>query len=253
MNEEMLKKIGLSEGEAIAYSYILENGESSVGGMLKKVPLKRGNLYNVLRSLVFKGLVEEFEKNKVVQFRLKHPSAIKNYLEKSEAEIKQKENLAEEMIPTLISKFNLNYQKPTVRYFEGLTGIQEVLEDSLNSKGEIYSYADLESVEKYISKINKVYVKKREALSIKKKGIVLDTPFAREFLKDYAPAITETKLVKYEARPYQTVMQIYDGKISYITLGDKLLIGVIVEDAHIYEMHKYMFEYLWSITPEFTP
>lgn len=253
MNEDTLQKLGLSKPEALAYSYLLENGESSVGQMIKRLPIKRGNLYNVLRDLVFKGLAEEFKKNKVVVFRATHPSQILYYLAKEGDDLEARKKLAEEIMEELKSKYSLNNNRPGVHYFEGKDGVKKVLEDSLKSKTEIYSYADIESVEKYLSEINKRYVKKREELKIKKKGIVLDTPFAREFLKDYHPTITETKLIGYEARPYQTVMQIYDGKISYITLEEKIMIGVIIEDPHIYEMHKYMFEYLWSATPEFKP
>jgi hypothetical protein len=129
-----------------------------------------------------------------------------------------------------------------------------VLEDSLTSKTEIYSYADIEAIQKYIPTVNKKYVKKRNDLKLKKKGIALDTPFTRKFLKDYYPGITETKLIDTKDAPdFQTVMQIYDGKISYLTLSEKKKMGVIIEDRHIYNMHKYLFEYLWKITPEFKP
>ena len=41
-------------------------------------------------------------------------------------------------------------------------------------------------------------------------------------------------------------MQIYDNKISYLTLSDKEMIGVIIEDKYIYKMHKDLFEYMWK-------
>lgn len=45
-------------------------------------------------------------------------------------------------------------------------------------------------------------------------------------------------------------MQIYDNKISYITLEPKRMMGVIVEDRHLYEMHLYFFEYIWRHAAE---
>ena len=152
-------------------------------------------------------------------------------------------------MPDLKSKYNLILRKPGIKYYEGKEGIKKVLDDSLTSKTEIYTYADLEAIEKYIPKINKKYAKKRKELNIKKRGIVLDTLFTRNFLKNYHKQITDTKLIKQEdAPPFKTIMQIYDNKISYLTLSSESKIGVIIEDPNIYKMHKYLFEYLWKIT-----
>ena len=135
-----------------------------------------------------------------------------------------------------------------MQFFEGMDGIKKILDDSLASKTEIYSYADIESINKYIPDLNREYVAKRERLKIKKRGIVLDTPFNREFLSSYHKKVTETKFIKLSTPPFQTVMQIYDNKISYLTLDVKKIVGAIITDPHIYQMHKSLFEYLWTIT-----
>ena len=41
-------------------------------------------------------------------------------------------------------------------------------------------------------------------------------------------------------------MQIYDGKISYISLSEGQMIGTIIEDQAIYKMHKALFDFTWS-------
>jgi hypothetical protein len=137
-----------------------------------------------------------------------------------------------------------------VRYFEGIEGIQAVLNDSLRAHETIYSFADLESIEKYIPAINKKYVEEREKRGLRKRGIVLDTPFARTFLQDYIPGLTETRVIPVTSIPFQTVMQMYDRTISYITLTDEHTIGVIVEDPHITTMHRHLFEHIWATASE---
>jgi hypothetical protein len=54
------------------------------------------------------------------------------------------------------------------------------------------------------------------------------------------------KFIDHKLYPFNSVMQIYDGKISYITLSKTSKIGVIIEDKNIYQMHKSLFEYIWS-------
>jgi hypothetical protein len=146
-------------------------------------------------------------------------------------------------------QFNILRDKPGVRFYEGSEGIKKVLEDSLFAEEVIYSYADIDAIDSHIPEINKAYSEKREKLGIHKKGILPDTLHARELLKDYDSTITEAKLIKFPIKSFPAVMQIYDGKVSYITFSDKDMIGTIIEDKNIYEMHKAIFEYLWSITP----
>jgi hypothetical protein len=209
--------------------------------------ISRPMVYKVLDDLSHLDLVEKKEEaGKVARFEAAHPLKLKEWVGKRKQAALGAETAFDGIAGKMISDFNLRSGKPGVRFFEGLTGIREVLEDSLTAHEIIYSYADLESIEKYIGSINRDYVKSREKLNIQKKGIVLDTPFAREFLKNYKPGITETRTISTDAEPFHTVMQIYDGKVSYITLSEQNIIGVIVQDPRIYAMHKYLFEYTWE-------
>lgn len=204
-------------------------------------------VYKVLSQMEATGLAEKKEeKGAVTRFNAVHPLKLKEMTEQKGKQAQSALQALEAVMADLSSHYNLAAGKPGVRFYEGLEGVNRVLEDSLSAKEEIYSYADLESIDSYIPEINKEYVKKRERLKIKKKGIVLDTPFARKFLENYYPGITETRLIKGAATPFTTVMQVYDNKISYITLSKENVIGVIIEDPHIYAMHKYLFEYLWE-------
>ncbi len=79
-------------------------------------------------------------------------------------------------------------------------------------------------------------------------GVVLDTEFNRNFLKNYAKDVTDARLLKMDTAPFATIMQIYDGKVSYITFDDdgKSIISMIITNPHIYEMHKKLFEVNWT-------
>ncbi len=245
-----LTQSGLTAHQAALYETLIKFGALPASRIALEARLSRPLAYKVLDDLVEIGLVEKVEKPRsVAKFSAVHPLKLKEIADKR-FETAQNAKLAlEGTIGKLISDFNLKSGKPGVQFFEGLDGIKQVLDDSLTAKDEIYAYGDLESIEKYIGDINRAYVREREKNGIKKRGFVFDTPFARKFLKDYAPNVTDTKLLQYEAAPFQTVMQIYDGKTSYITLSDQNLIGVIISDKRIYEMHRYLFLHLWSITP----
>lgn len=250
MYEKILQQIGLNEKEAIIYQTLLETGPMEAREILKKisktVKTTRSNLYNILSGLEDRGLLmEKIKKGKNI-FEAESPVKLTNVLEDSIKKTNQaQQNLAIAM-PELTSLYNLTTQKPVIQFYEGIEGIKKVLADSLASKQMIYTYADIEAIVKYFDEINKDYVKKRDALGIKKRGIMVDTEFARNYLKNYHRGTTDTKLIDGKLYPFHSVMQIYDGKISYVTLSDKSIIGVIIEDPIIYQMHKSIFEYNWS-------
>lgn len=249
MYEELLIKSGLSPDQAKVYEILLKGGVMPASKAALKAGLKRGLGYKVIEQLVSLGLIEKIDK-KVALFAVNHPSKIKELLQKKTDDLRSIESTLSGALGPMISDYNLTSGKPNIQFFEGEDGVQKVLEDSLYSKEEILSYADITSIQKYIPKINAWYVEKREKKGVRKRGILLDTPEARSILSSYHTAITDSKLIKLNANPFESIMQIYDGKVSYITLSDKQMIGVIVEDQSIYEMHKALFNFTWSKAEE---
>lgn len=245
MDIQQLTNIGLNEQEAHVYSSLLQYTDAPAGTLIEKTGIKRGTVYNTLESLKQRGLVEELPDTKVARFKARHPGFLYEVVDQKEKELETVKGSLQQ----LVEQYNLTNHKPGIRFYEGKQGIWKVLEDSLTASDEICAFGDIEAIVKYIDDINSKYVHQRQKKGIKKRGFMLDTPFAREYLKNYFKDVTDTKLIKYDAPPFQNVMQIYDNKISYITLSDKFLLGVIINDKFIYQMHKYLFNYLWQITP----
>ncbi len=248
--EQLLEQIGLSTDEAKVYETLLKNGIMPAGNIPLKCGLKRGLVYKILTSLEKQGFIEKIDSpGKVALFSVTHPGKLREKLLKKEEENKAAEAALGGIMGSLVSDYNLFKGKPNVQFFEGVAGIEKVLDDSLYATEEIYSYADGESVVKYIPEINKKYVADREKLKIKKKIIIFDTENAQKIFKDFHETITEIKFISCKTSPFQSVMQIYNNKVSYITLSEKEMIGLIVEDPHIYSMHRFMFEKFWALTP----
>lgn len=247
--EQFLIQIGLSKEQANVYEALISGGLIPARSITQKTGIKRGMVYKTLEQLIEMGLVEKKENvSKIALFLPLHPNTLRKILEKKDQEIKAVEMSLNSVINKLSSDFNLISGKPNVQFFEGIDGMKKVLEDSLSAQTEIYSYADIEAIQKYIPDVNADYVKKREKFNIKKKAILLDTPFARNFVKDYYKIVTDIKFIDTKTTPFHTIMQIYDNKVSYITLSEKEMIGIIIEDKHIYTMHKDLFEYTWLNT-----
>lgn len=255
MYKDILTQISLSGNEAIVYEYLLKNGESPAGEIIKKTPLKRGVVYNALVDLVKKGLASEKKKNKIAYFSPSHPEKLREYAENKENEIKKAKTSLEANLPAIISDFNLVSERPGIRYYEGLEGIKKVLNDTLvnNTQKEIFTFSDVAEYVKYLKKWNvEYYAPKRRELSILEKVIIPDKKEAIEYMKDYiknpeSDKLTEILFLDHKLYPMQTEVNIYENKISFVTFSEKTHIGVIIENKEICQSLKSIFNFCWNM------
>ncbi|MFA7314645.1 MAG: helix-turn-helix domain-containing protein [Candidatus Magasanikbacteria bacterium] len=241
-----LSSLGLEPAAILVYETLISLGKTQVATLIEKTSLSRQGVYDALTILMVNELVDYEKQGRNAWYIPVHPSKLYGLIEEQKQISALKLREAEEGIRLLTASFNLTAHKPGVRYFEGKEGMLEVLEDSLSSPEAIYTFADIEAIVKYIDTENKTYVTQRDVKKIAKKAIIADTPFARNYLKDYHQATTDIRFISGNIKPFGNVMQIYDNKISYLTLTDTVLNGIIVQDPQIYKMHKAFFEYMWN-------
>lgn len=245
MYEQFLTQTGLTNDQAAIYEILVKQGSLPASKVAVFAGIKRGLTYKILEELEEMGLVEKHDApGKVSKFEAAHPLRMRDLLEKKERETKDSREVLETVLPKLVSDFNLMSGKPGIQFYEGIEGARTVANDSLTSKTEIYSYIDNEAVNRVVPEINEGYIKKRAKLGLKKKMITLDTPYIREHAKSFNPALTDVRVIP-ATHPFATVMQIYDNKVSYVTLVEGKVIGIIIDDASIAAMHRSLFEYMW--------
>jgi len=242
----VFERAGLNEKEAKIYEILIENGQLGVGDIIEKSSYKRGDSYNILYSLRDKGLIEQSLRSKKISFRAKHPNEIEEYIEDRYKKLERSKKEITNILPEITSIYNLTHSQPGVKVFEGKEGIERVVFDSLNSKGEIFSYIDIETVEKLISDSSNRYYKQRKELKLQKKNLIIESPFSTKFARNSQDDFTDTRILSGVTTPFKTTMTIYDNKISYITLKEGAMIGVIVEDKFIANMHKVLFKQAWD-------
>lgn len=251
MYEQTLEKAGLNFDQAVVYEVLLKSGALPAGEISKKANLKRGLTYKVLDELEKLGLVNKNTKGKVLRFEPAHPLKLKELAEQKEQSAKVAQEALGGIIANLTSDFNLISGKPGVRYYEGKEAVRVLGDDSLQSKTDILTYIDSELMDKYLAKENAAYIKERVARGLRKRIIAPNTPYNRALKERFTERFAAARLVDDFAGPFTTVTQIYDNSISYLTLHAGTLIGVIVENAAISQMHRLIFEKLWRDTPPF--
>jgi len=252
MYEETLNKAGLTPEQSQVYEVLLKNGPLQARKIMLKTGIKRGFVYKNLDQLVVFGLVEKHDEvGKITVFHPKHPNSLLDLTETKKKTLDLATEALRSVVGQMTSDFNMISGKPNIQFFEGLDGVKKVLEDCLYAKGEILSYVDIESMDKYMKKENAWYVSQREKYGLKKRALVLDTEFNRKFLESYYKNITDTRLLPLQVEPFKTIVEIYDSKVSYITFIESpdeplKIISVLITNPAIADLHKKLFEFNWA-------
>lgn len=107
-----LRKLGLKEKEVSVYLAALELGFDSVRNIAKKTSLSRPTVYEIIKSLMAKGLMREIKHQGAVQgqrsyFAAESPDALLGLLRTQKREVEEREREFVRIISALRAKYNL--------------------------------------------------------------------------------------------------------------------------------------------------
>jgi sugar-specific transcriptional regulator TrmB len=242
----LLKELGLSDKETKLYMLLLGLGPVRVRKIVQSVDMPRGTVYEILSQLTQKKLVEELlDAKNITIYRPRHPYALKELIEEECNRLKLTENKLDAVIPDFINLYSQAQQRQGVKFIEGEAGVKKALQDSLGSKTEILTIADIEAVNTHIKEINEEYIKRRNKKGIQKRLLAIDNEYSRNRYKN-SKNIIDVRLLTTGILPFNTSLQIYDDKIAYITMTKDHLTSTIINNPYIYSMQKALFETMWS-------
>ena len=118
-----LKKIGLTEGEIKIYEALLELGETTRTKLAKKSGISPSKIYDVANRLIEKGIISSVKKNGILHFSAANPERIKDFLEQKEVEIQKEKQLVDDILPSLLLKYNKTDEEVDVDVYYGWDGL----------------------------------------------------------------------------------------------------------------------------------
>ncbi len=240
--EHALEATGLSDKAAKIYIALLQLGEGSVIDIAKKADLKRTTVYNILPDLMRQGLVETTIKNK-------HRVFFIDDVRRLELDAEQKVKSVSALLPQLRAIQNILPQKPKITFYEGIGGMKELYQDTLESVslgGMILSYTGLTDFFDMMPKdYYDWYVAERAKKKIRIHIIAPDSLTTRQWKKDAIKDLRQVKIIPAKDFRFKGDTEIYANKVALISYAENFL-GVIIESKEIHEMQKTMFELLWD-------
>ena len=246
-NQKIIEQLGLNEREARVYLAMLELGGETIKRIAEKANLERTGTYYLIEGLIEKGLSSLSFRGKRKIYLAADPKKLVKIEEEKLANIRA-------ILPHLEAIHNLKPVKPTIRFYEGKNGFQEIYNDMIQSlkklpeeKREMLTYASADSIFALFPEHTKEFTLPRVRSKIKIRWIAPDTEFNRTFKKNERDVYREIRLVPKEEYPFETEMEIYGDKIALFGLKDDH-IGVIIEHPAIAKTQREIFNLAWEST-----
>lgn len=253
--ELLFRHAGLSEKQAKLYRLLLIEGELRPSTLSNKSGIKRGNVYALLKDLSFRGLVTEFEKEKVIYFRPEPPEKIATLIEAREKDVSIAKSLASELLPGLTSQWKTAIGKPVIRAYEGEAGIHEVFKDIYGPKKDIvYGCVDLEAADRaFPEHILKTLIPLRIRNKVVAYSLVADSPQARLIAAQDATHLRQTILVDKKTLPLPAEIDVYEDKIALLSFERGEFLGLIIQNAAFAQSLRSVFSLIFLQEPRLSP
>lgn len=234
---DSLKDSGLSAKEAIAYLSALELGSTSIQRIAQKAKLKRSTAYDVVETLLEKGLLFQNMQGKRRAFSAVDPDMVHDLLKMRTASFKR-------LLPELRSLYNIYETKPKIRFYEGVQGLQAVYQDTLESTGTILAYGSIENMWQVMSKeFIQEYVQERLKRNIFEKAIVPSTTESQEYARKNKEELRDFRFIPSVRYQFTNEINIYNDKIAILSFPEK--VALIIQSKKMADTQRAIFELAW--------
>jgi len=243
MDYRELVNLGLSEKEARVYLAALELGKAPAQKIAEKAEVNRATTYVIIEALMKKGLASSFEESKKQYFCAESPEKLNMLFREQETAIRRKQEYLHKLLPELRSMFNLEKDKPAVKYYSGRQGVMAMVEELIRDVRDttVNMAFSVDAVDNFFTEEESAkWREKRLERNIKTKVIytIKDGKLSR------VPK-SEDRKVPLGKFPIKSDIAIYGDKVRIASLGGRL-IGIIIEDKEIADTLRALLDLAWE-------
>lgn len=252
LDEETLEALGLTPRDLQVYTAVLRLGSAPLRKIAEEVNLNRGTAYDVLKRLLDLGLVSYVDAKTHRYFTGEDPHKLRGLATRHEVAAQEARAILEQFIPVLEDVAGSSEHRPAVRYYEGESGVRDILEDvlaatlrqssgraELGAETNLYRVYSSVGLRDLIASAWPGFSKARIQRNIRVRALSLGEG-------GKTVGLDERKwLTKSTGAP--TYIFIYAGKTAYVAADEKKrLFGVIIEDPAIAATQTLIFDELWK-------
>ncbi|MBI3032783.1 helix-turn-helix domain-containing protein [Candidatus Woesearchaeota archaeon] len=244
MNKEILRKIGLTEGEIRVYESVIKLGTASTGPIMEKCGISSSKIYLILDRLIQKGFVTYTIENNVKKFHPTNPVNIMEYIAEQEQALEKNKKEAQVLVKELQGLLG-THDEESAKIYHGtksiVTAFQNILEE-LPKKEYFYFIGaptvDLDALALFFQNLHA----KREDRKISTLGIA-DISTKQKYLAMFKER--KNIRLKFINLPFPHAIGIGVNRII-ITLWEPAAIGFEIESKRMAKRYREFFMKLWN-------
>ncbi|MEK6847432.1 MAG: helix-turn-helix domain-containing protein [Nanoarchaeota archaeon] len=235
--EHELKSLGLKENEIKVYLTVLRLRGNSVTRISELAGIPRPTTYDTLHTLIEKGLISTYKKDKKSYFSAVAPEELLSQL-------KEKESIAKKILPELKKLIGTIEKRPSVEVYEGKKGVVSMLNEVYKEK-ELLIYGSAKRSQEILGHLPENFARRRVELKIRVRAILEESKEA--FLRVNDPQLKKVTSVRFVdwMKNLPTVTFIYGENIAILSM-EKELVGITIQDENVNKTQRILFENLWK-------
>lgn len=252
MLENIFKTLGFSNDEAKVYITLLENGTQTGGSLSKILDIPRPTAYGYLNNLTTGGMVAQSIHQNVKKFTAEPAEKIRILYQRKIESLHQEQKTLEAIIPVLEKRMGLSAFHPTLKFFEGVEGVQNLMEDMLQYKSmESYTIWPIQSMldvitPEFLRYHNKARIKREisfKSIWHREQAEKLGQPQYLGTGKQYLREIR----ISPQNMDFRMGCWYYENKAIFISsIAENF--GFMIESAEMLELLKAQFKIIWDIS-----
>ena len=241
MDLSLLQEIGLTKPQAMAYEKLVAMSPATAPQIGEAINETRSNAYKILDKLCELGLAEKDTNTAKTTYLAASPAALEQIIRTQSEAMLAREHKLNAAMPLLLDFYFAHSERPSIRFFQGKAGIEQVFADMLKTAQPIYLLRSPADVSFYDGQFFEFFRKKRAKLGIKTYAITPDVPSAIHNAERDKKNLFNRTWIAPDAYTANVEWDIYGDKVALISYGEEA-IGVIIESKQIAESFKQIFD-----------
>lgn len=234
--ETVLTNLGFSPNEVQVYVANLSLGEATAAEVAKAASLPRTYVYDLLRTLIEKGLATSVIRRNKTHYSAVNPQRIKQMF-------LSKLNNLDTILPSLANLYQQGSNQAKVRFFEGKDGISAIHNELLEAKAIDVFGEDQEWVNNFPDWQD--HVKRVVKAKIKVRELARKIAQTEEYKKLYTP-LQELRFTPVEWQ-FECNVLMWDNKVTFLAHHAHEMHGVIIESVPIVNTLRATFNIMWQL------
>ncbi|MBI4280868.1 hypothetical protein HY628_01565 [Candidatus Uhrbacteria bacterium] len=252
--ERELMRLGLSPKEAQVYLAALELGAGSAQEIAKQSDVHRATTYVIIEELTERGLMSSVERRGKRLFMAEPPERLRQMVRQEEERLREAQGVIRRVLPELAVLAQSAPERPRVRFYEGLEGLEAMRLDFFKSdqRFELLAISAADDYHRVVGLARRLPHAKRIERTRGFERCIFTSSRTLAELKKALPSVERVTRFRIPEKefPLAGEIAVYGPKIALLSYQGEVM-GVLIESSFLAQTAASLFNLAWETAKRF--